>query len=467
LKWVSLTMVLAAILPLAIWLRQNPRQAPKLWMLLGFLPFAISFIHLNMAMISWLGWPGYVKGAEFSVLDGLAIALYLSLPGGRYKVPFWLSMALYFLATVLSAFQAMEPTAALFYSWQLARMFLVYATVARGCEDPRVPLAILTGMAAGLIVELLAAMYERFALGMLQVPGTMTHQNTLGMVTHFIALPAFALVLSGRPGRLLAAAAPVGICIDVLTTSRGALAFSIVGYGIIYILSSLRKWTVRKRTVLAIGIVGALAIIPFTISSFERRFSAQSEIISSDYNERAAFEKSAMLMLSDNPLGHGANHYVIVANLRGYNDRAGVVAVEGSEGANVHNVYFLVAAETGYLGLITFVFMLLRPLTVSLLCGWSNRGDQRGELLIGLGVTLLIVYLHGLFEWIFVLLETQYMFAMDLGLIAGLAIQLGYWSRTVPRTVRLGTGRPLLAPSATAMGSLRRNEIDRRFSENR
>src|SRR6266852_3923271 len=125
-------MVLAAILPLSNWLRQNPREAPKLWMLLGFLPFALSFIHFNMAVVSWLGWPGYVQGAEFSILDGLAIALYLALPRTSRSIPFRFSMALYFFATVLSAVQAAEPTAALFYSWQLARMLLVYATVARG-----------------------------------------------------------------------------------------------------------------------------------------------------------------------------------------------------------------------------------------------------------------------------------------------------------------------------------------------
>jgi O-antigen ligase len=428
-KWVGLIMVLATILPLSNWLRRNPLEAPKLWMLLGFMPFAYSFFHLYMAIISWLGWPGYLKGAEFSALDGLAIALYLSLPRGRHPLPFRLSMALYFVATLISSFQAAEPTAALFYSWQLARLFLVYATVARGCADPRVAPAILKGMAAGLAVEIVVATWQRVGLGMLQAPGTLSHQNLLGMVTHFVALPSFALLLSGPSGWLLSAAAPIGVAVDVLTTSRGALGFSLLGFAIIFILSALRKWTARKSKVLVIGVLGALVVAPFAISSFDNRFVSQAEIMSSDYNERAAFEKSASMMLSDNPLGQGANHYVVAANLGGYNHRAGVVEIAGSEGANVHNLYYLVAAETGYPGLITFVFMLLCPLIAALLCGWDNRGDRRGDLLIGLGVTLLIVYVHGFFEWIFVLHEAQYLFAMNLGLVAGLATQLGYWSR--------------------------------------
>jgi O-antigen ligase len=458
-KWVALAILLAAVLPLSQWLRQNPRQAPKLWMLLGFLPFALSFAHLVMGLISWVTWPGYLKGAEFSVLDALALALYLSLPGKRLSLPFRLSMVLYFFATVLSAFQASEPTAALFYSWQLARMFLVYATVARGCADPRVPLAILVGMSAGLAIEVVVALGQRLG-GMVQAPGTMTHQNLLGMITHFVALPAFALVLSGRAGRLITAAAASGIAINVLTTSRGALGFSLLGYSIVFILSSLRKWSGRKRAIMITGALAIMLMVPVVISSFERRFADQAQLVASDYNERAAFEKAAGMMLAANPMGYGANHYVIAANLGGFHNRAGVAAVAGSEGAHVHNVYFLVAAETGILGLITFVVMLLRPLSVALLCGWKHRGDQRGDLLIGLGVALLTVYLHGLFEWIFVLIETQYMFAINLGLIAGLATQLGYWSRTAsqavsPRTDRLAS----IGPSATVPGTPRRTKV--------
>src|SRR5882672_4555054 len=290
-------MVLAAIVPLSNWLRRNPRQAPKLWMLMGFLPFALSFAHLDMAFISWLGWPGYLLGAEFSVLDALALSLYLGAPRTQHSIPFRLSMALYFLATVLSAFQAVEPTAALFYSWQLARMFLVYATVARGCADPRVPLAILKGMAAGLAVEVVVALIQRIGFGMVQAPGTMSHQNLLGMMTHFVALPSFAMLLGGRTGWLLSAAAPIGIAVNVLTTSRGALGFSLLGYVTIFILSSLRQWTVRKRIVMVTGVLGALLIIPVAISSFDRRFSDQAELmLTDDYNERAAFEKAAQMM---------------------------------------------------------------------------------------------------------------------------------------------------------------------------
>jgi hypothetical protein len=91
-----------------------------------------------------------------------------------------------------------------------------------------------------------------------------------------------------------------------------------------------------------------------------------------------------------------------------------------------------VAAETGYVGLITFVLFLLRPMMVAFLCGLRHRGDPRGDLLLGLGVALLVVYVHSFFEWIFVTFHAQYMLAMEFGLVAGLAQQLGYWPERSP-----------------------------------
>ena len=42
-------------------------------------------------------------------------------------------------------------------------------------------------------------------------------------------------------------------------------------------------------------------------------------------------------------------------------------------------------------------------------------------------MALLIVYIHSYFEWIFITFPAQYMFALDAGMVAGLATQLGYW----------------------------------------
>jgi O-antigen ligase len=89
----------------------------------------------------------------------------------------------------------------------------------------------------------------------------------------------------------------------------------------------------------------------------------------------------------------------------------------------------------GYVGLLAVVFMLLSPLIVALRCGWRNRGDRRGDLLLGLGATLLTVYLHSFFEWIFVVFPAQYLFAITVGMIAGQAQRLGYWGAPIRQRI--------------------------------
>lgn len=431
-KWLALVAVLAGIAPLAGWLRRNPRQASKAWMLMGFLPLTLSHFHLNMALISWAFWPGYVKGFEFSVLDALAIALYFSLSGPRQPLPFRISMALYFIAVLISAVQAEVPLAALFYPWQLARMFLVYAVVTRGSADLRYVYALLTGMGASLFLEAGFAVWERFGLGVLQVGGTLAGQNLLGMLSNMIVMPFFALMLSRRSGWLPVVIVLMGAVVDILTVSRATLGLAPFGFAAVFLLSSLRLWTARKGMILVTSLAIAIVLVPVAATSFEVRF-AHSD--SGTYDERAAFKAAAAMMFSDHPLGVGANNYVMAANIEGYNEKAGVAAAFQSDATNVHNIYWLVAAETGYPGLITFVFLLLCPLIVAFRFAWRARADQRGDLLLGLGVALLVVYLHSFFEWVFISYQAQYIFALTSGMIAGLAQQLGCHRRPLPRVM--------------------------------
>lgn len=426
-KWVAFIVVMAGIAPLSGWLRRNPSRALQVWMLAGFLPFILANLHLYFAIDSWADWPGYVKGAEFSVLDALAIAFYFTLPKSRESLPFLLSMGFYIFAVLVSAMQAKIPMAALFCVWQLARMVLVYAVVSRACADPRVPTAILSGMAIALIMQAVVALWQRFGLGILQASGTTSHQNTLGLISHMVVFPCFALVLAGHRSRLFLLAVFAGIIVEVLTGSRATLGLAGLGYAAVFMFSALRQWTGRKAQFLVIALAAVAILAPVGYSSIEHRGAASLE--SSDH-ERSALEVAAAAMLADHPWGVGANQFVLAANTGGYYQRAGVSWT--SYAAFVHNTYWLTAVETGYFGLFAFVLYLMRPMLVAFRCGWRSRRDVRGDLLIGLGVALLIVYLHAAFEWIFLTFEPQYIYAMDLGLVAGLAQQLGYWRRRVP-----------------------------------
>jgi O-antigen ligase len=436
-KWALLIAALACVPYLADWIRRNPAAAPKLWMTIGFLIVQHSPLHLFMAIVSWAGmWPGYVEGLEISLVDIILLAVYLTLPRRRQPTPFVVFFGIYFAAVLLSAAQARVPFAAIFYAWQLARVFFVYLVISRACAaDDRVTLSLLKGLAMGLFLAAAQAAWQRFVLGLVQTPGSFGHQNFLGLISHFIVFPFFALLLVDSRSKLPRLVSIVGAVVAVLTTSRATVAFAGLGFVSVFALSALRKWTSQKTRVAMIGAAALLAILPLFLSSFESRFGANVEasFLAKD-EERVQLTTAASMMLGDHPMGVGANHYVVVANAGGYNARVGLSWTSNS--AHVHNVYWLIAAETGYVGLFTFVAMLLRPLVVAFACGWRNRNDVRGDLLLGLGVSLLMVYLHCFYEWIFITFQAQYIFAASMGLIAGLAQQLGYFRTRVPQRIR-------------------------------
>ena len=108
---------------------------------------------------------------------------------------------------------------------------------------------------------------------------------------------------------------------------------------------------------------------------------------------------AAAMILHDHPFGIGANNYIVVANSQGYAERAGVPW--SNPFAIVHSVYWLTAAETGYLGVITFVFLWLQITWVSIRCAWKYKNDYRGDIMLGLAATLVVIALHNAYEWVF------------------------------------------------------------------
>ena len=127
-----------------------------------------------------------------------------------------------------------------------------------------------------------------------------------------------------------------------------------------------------------LGIVGAAVLVPFALGSLQTRLGNAS-VLAED-QEREAFKRAAAMMLADHPGGVGPNHYVLfIANTQGYSERAGVIPAASSRSTNVHNVYWLVAAESGYFGLITFVLFLAQPPLSAFWLGWFHRNSTDME----------------------------------------------------------------------------------------
>lgn len=424
-KFVALLVAVGCTIPLALWLRGGRAGADKFWIFFGLLPFLLPAVpQLDLALVSWWpNWIGLLSAAEISVIDVFTLGAYLAVPKSKQGLALHGPLALYLLAISLSATYALQPVAATFYVLQFCRVYFLIVVIAHASRNDQILVRLLQGMALGICLEAGLVIVQRFGLGIVQASGTFAHQNTLGLVTHLVVLPHLALLLAGVKGIQVKAVPLAGAIVSVLTTSRAALLFAGFGFAVIYVVSAARRWSTRKAMIGGACLLVAALLAPLVIASFERRFEL-NPLMEHEYDERAAFERTAALILDDHPFGVGVNHYVAIAKNFGYSERGGVAPVEGSRNNIVHNVFWLTAAEVGYFGLAAFILMLMTPLVIAFRAGWRARGKPKGDLLLGVSVALLTVYSHSTLEYIMLSKEAQYLFALSYGLVFGVARRL-------------------------------------------
>lgn len=413
---VGLLIVLLSLPVFYSLLKSNASFRRIAWLFIGASPFIIGYFHLEVSIVSWAYWPGYVKGMIVSLLDTLAFAVLLTNRRYPSSRAIFFAYCAYLIATIIASAFATPWAASLFFSWQLMRAILVFSAVARVATQPEGAKHIISGMAAGVAFEAVFSVMQRIE-GVTQASGTFGHQNLLGLATHFGLLMSLAAMLAGDRS-WLPRIGVVGGCIAViLTGSRATTGLAGAGVVLLVVLSLIRHRTAFKMRVAGIGIALLLAGAPIAYLTLQHRFASEPSF--GGYDERAAFERAARSMWSDHPMGVGANLYVVTANTSGYSQRAGVIWTASSRSANVHNTYLLVGAETGYLGFISFIVLFLLAIITAMRLAWSRPRGSTGELCLGAGVTLIIVALHCLYEWVFVTWIIQYLFAIILGLVAG------------------------------------------------
>lgn len=422
-KWVALLLFIFVAIGFTLAVRKNPRAILIAAFLLGFLPFVLAPWHLLVAPYSFAGWPGYVKGWEVGLIDAIAVACLIGIPKARSSLPFKYVFLFYIASTVVAAFFAPNFNIALSYPIQLARVFLVFAAIARVSASPLGLKAVLQGLFVGLAYQAVAAISAKLG-GAVQTGGSFGHQNMLGFATHMVFIPALGLLLSGRWTRWAVLGLVSGTIVIILTASRGTLAFGALGLTITYLLSATSNWTTRKGLVGLASIAAVGLSLPIVQASFEQRFELRGGSFTDTDEERAAFNRAARMMIADAPFGVGANHYVVVVNSKGYSQRAGVAWNSGSRATNVHNSYLLIWAETGFLGIISLAVLLITPMISCFIWALRFRGSFQADLLVGLGGAFCAIILHSFYEWVLVTHHAQYVFAVALGLAVGLIMDL-------------------------------------------
>jgi hypothetical protein len=398
-------------------LRSQPRYLVHTCFLLGASIFLIA-TRLWAAPIPWPAWPGPVKGIEVSFVDGISVALIMSTKGVRIPVTVKLSFLIYCFAIVISTFSAFQPEAATFYAWQVVRTALLLVAIARVCvTERRAPVALFAGLGVGLMYEAVLVIMQ-YLRGVDRPGGNFGHPNFLALAADFAVFSTLSLMLGSR--RLLWPAATIlaGFITALLGGSRAALGLFAIGVILTTLLSIRHKKSSRKY-----AFAGALALLmiasaPVMMWAASRRTEA---VKASSDAERAAMKVAARMIIADHPFGVGANQYVVVANTGGYSARAGVAWNEDNRAAPVHDTYYLITAELGFIGLIGLLGILGSFIMLGLKCFRRHFPDESGELVPGLLATMILVAIHINFEFVFMDFTLHYLFAIAAGMLVAVA----------------------------------------------
>jgi hypothetical protein len=377
-------------------LRSYPHR--RVWALtaLGALLFLGDEIRLEGFIIGWPGWYGTVRGIAISPADALALALVMTRRPVRGILPFWGVFAVYGVALAVSILPASVPIASVFACWQFARMLLLFTAIGGECYRPDLRQGLLNGCALGLVVQAGFVIWQKLH-GVVQAPGSMAHQNILGMLTEISLLLLLASLLSGSRSKLQMVGVAAALIIIAGGGSRGALVLAVSGVIILMILSLARRVTATKMTIVGAGMLALAVAAPFAIMTLNNRFGGRSVITQED--ERNSFEKAATAMAENHPFGVGANQFVLVSNRDGYAARAGVPWQVSDRSMPVHNAYLLARAEMGWFGELAFILFLIVPAGRALWFSFTNRRGAGGEIVLGAGVALGVNIAHNNFEF--------------------------------------------------------------------
>ena len=419
-RYFAIAFVLLSLPVLIHLFRMDKRYRYGACFLMGILPFVVHMWQLDAAIVNWAAWPGYAKGVVITLEDTIALAIIMTQRQPRGIPPLMGWLALYMLAVALSIAFADVWMSSTFYLFQLLRFAIVMAAVSKIMADQRSLKWLAMGLAGGMIYNAVVTIDQRLG-GAFQAPGTMAHPNQLGMMVHVVLLPILGMLLAGVRSRILMLGVAASLIVIILGQSRATIGFAGLGVAFMLLLSLRRHSTPHKKRMVGLAMGAMIVATPFLLHSVGNRMAQQYEHRSDvEYDERAAFERAAKMMWHDHPMGVGANNYVVVANGQGYSARAGVAWSHGSRGTSVHNTYLLVAAETGWAGLVTYLALL----GAIILAGWrfafSERRDPRGDIALGSVVGVFMMALHSQYEWITVTYQVQYVIAIAVGMISGL-----------------------------------------------
>lgn len=401
--------------------------------LLFLLGLHIDTTVLMLGSIEW--YRGVTKGYEFTMMEIAAVSLIFSTLFNKERKFRFLPLGtllwfLYVSASSFSIFSALNVN----YVWMSilkhAKVWLIVWAIFNYVRSRREVHVVLTGLCVMLFYQFLIVAKMKWIDGFYQVRGLFEHQNPLAMFTYMAALPILAAAMSPAVSRerglfYFITFACSGVIV-LASLSRAALAFFAVGTAAVVAAGFFDRFSFRRILTVAVMALGGAFVLTMTIDTIISRFNDEGNEASGETRE--VMNLAAKAMLQDKPLGVGWNNFGKAINhpypygdvIDDWNrDRGQAVDKDYAKGV-VESHYWLLKAETGWLGFLSYMLFILYLVVRTLPLIIFRRGSLEAAIAAGLFVAFFITYIHSSLERVLTQTKNLALWMTYIGLLGAL-----------------------------------------------
>ena len=380
---------------------------------------------------------GHTKGFEASLIVVLAMGMVLACaleraPGFRWVPPGLGWWWLYCGVSLLSIFAAPNQVYVLMAAWKFTTAGIIFAAAYNFLRDEDDLRCLLRAIAFTVVVQAAVVLKMKYIDGFYQVRGWFEHQNPLAMWAYMVGLPLWAAVMAqaGKVDARWWGAGFLAAAIIVQSAlSRAALAVFAVGVMAVSAFGLLDGFTGRRlRMIGALGLVGLLGLAA-TADTIIARFNDRGNQASGE--TRDVMNLASAAMLRESPIGLGWNNFALTINhpfpfgdvIDDWERDRGHKVDESYAKGVVESHYWLLLAETGYGGLVTYLIVILLLQWWALRGAWARRGTLAGVFLGAVAISFGLTYLHSDLERVLTQTKNLSMWMILAGAVSRLEVQ--------------------------------------------
>jgi len=383
-------------------------------------------------------------GVTFPDIFFFAFALYLLI-----KKPYKLrwthpGLILWWFVIAVSLFSlgnAGEPFAGLFTIHKFLRASLLFWVIINLIRTKKDIMAVLHGFVAALAFQGILSMWSKYITKTVvnRVSGSFNHPNAFAMYLDMIMPVIWAgfmeKIFTKKVARWAVVGVGLGFMAVLFTKSRTCTVLLPAVLGATTFFSFMVKPTLRKSGVTAVALLVGIIVMAMAMPTIIRRFETAPK---ESAETRHYFNNAAAAMAHDRLFGCGINNYAWALKNTDYYWHMYPEALdypdpeafrEGENGiarlGTCHNIYWLFAGETGYLGLIGLVLMFACFYFQTLWGLFKAKDPVSRAVMCGLATSLPLLYMHSKLEWVWRQTQSIYLYFI----LAGLMVAVGTYSK--------------------------------------